>query len=194
LQVPRLALRWRHWGCHVPIMTPTLADPEIAAAVFTQHLADLWATGRPVRLGWERVAIDNLHVVVKLPAKRASGTVDPYYFRLGAEYYDAAPPTVAVVQPHDWTIAPEPSRWFPRIEPRPTWFGLHSAYDWPDRTKRQLVCFTFSAEYYMTDHSPKDTERWQQGRHTVAATLCRLAEVLLPPYYQHPSNEKGSGK
>jgi len=57
--------------------------------------------------------------------------------------------------------------------------------------KRQLVCFTLGAEYYMTDHSPKETERWQQGRHTVAGTLFRLAEVLSPPYYKFPSGDKG---
>jgi hypothetical protein len=176
----------------MPITPPAPADPEIAAAVFKQHLDHLWASGRPHQLGWDRFHLDDLHVVVMLPARRITGEIEPYYFRLGAEYYDAAPPTVAVVQPKDWTIASEPSRWFPRIQPKPPWFGLHSAYDWPDRIKRQLVCFTFAAEYYMTDHSPKETERWQQGRHTVAATLFRLAEVLSPPYYRCPSSEKAT--
>lgn len=175
----------------MPIICPAPADPEIAAAVFKQHLDELWASGRPDHLGWERIHLDDLHVVVKLPAKRTTGKTEPYYFRLGAEYYDVAPPTVAVVQPTGWTIASEPSRWFPRIEPKPLWFGLHSACDWPDGKKRQLVCFSFTAEYYMTNHSPKESERWQQGRHNVAATLFRLAEVLSPPYYKWPSDYKG---
>jgi hypothetical protein len=128
-----------------------------------------------------------MHAVVMLPGVRLSGEIDIYYFRLGAEYYDAAPPTVTLVQPEDWAVAANPSKWFPAFEPNPPWFGLHSAYDYPDKTKRQLVCFTFSAEYYMTDHSPKPSERWTQGRHTVSATLSRLAEVLRPPYYQRPT-------
>jgi hypothetical protein len=171
----------------MPVAPPSPADPEIAAATFEQHVRQLWETGRPDRLGWERSAVDPMHFVIKLPATRPNGQVDHYYFRLGAEFYDAAPPTVALVQPDAWTIAPEPSRWFPVFEPKPSWFGLHSAYAWPDGTKRQLVCFTLAAEFYMTDHSPQASELWQQGRHTVAATLYRLAEVLSPPYYQRPS-------
>lgn len=171
----------------MPVTPPSPVDPEIAAKTFQQHLEGVWLTGRPDRLGWLRISLDPLHVVVKLPAKRPEGEVDHYYFMLGARYYDAAPPTVALVQPDEWSLAPEPSRWFPLFNSRPRWFGLHSAYSWPDGSKRQLVCFTLAAEYYMTDHSPQDSERWQQGRHTVAATLNRLAEVLSPPYYQGPS-------
>lgn len=166
---------------------PSPADPEIAAATFDAHLDRLWATGRPARAGWELIRLDSLHTVVKLPAKRPGGEVDHYYFRLGAVYYDAAPPTVELVRPGDWAHAPHPSRWFPVIEPKPRWFGLHAAYGFPGGQSRQLVCFTFAAEYYMTSHSPNDSERWRQGRHTVAATLYRLAEVLAPPYYQRPS-------
>ena len=163
------------------------ADPEIAAATFKLHLDQLWATGRPNRLGWERIDLDPLHVVIKLPARRATVQVDHYYFRFGAEYYDAAPPTISLVKPMDWGIAPAASEWFPVIEPKPSWFGLHSAYDWPGGLKKQLVCFSFSADYYMTDHAPSESERWQQGRHTVAAAIFRLAEVLSPPYYQRRS-------
>lgn len=39
----------------------------------------------------------------------------------------------------------------------------------------------------MVDHAPKDSERWQQGRHTVSATLSRLAEIFSPKYYRGPS-------
>jgi len=172
----------------VPIVAPAPADEEIASATFWWHLNQLWEGGRPTRLGWGRIDLDSLHVVVSIPAQRSTGEIDDYFIRLGAEYYDAAPPTVAIVQPSGWTIASAPSRWFPVIKGPPSWFGLHSAFpSWPDKSNRQLVCFSFAAEYYMTDHSPKDSERWQQGRHTVAATLFRIAEILFPPYYQKPS-------
>ena len=163
------------------------ADPEIAAATFKQHFDRLWTGGRPARLGWERIELDPMRVVVKLPAKRPTGEVDHYHFLLGADYYDAAPPTVALVKPDDWTHAPGNSKWFPVLEKLPGWFGLHAECPWPDGTKRQLVCFSFTAEYYMTDHSPKDSERWQQGRHTVSATISRLAEILSPTYYRKPA-------
>jgi hypothetical protein len=170
-------------------MFPTPADPEIAAVVFGEHIDRLWATCRPLQLSWERMVLappDPLHAVFKLPAKRPSGEIDHYYVRLGAEYYDPAPPTVAFVQPDTWTPAVELSRWFPKIEPKPGWFGLAANHRFPNGEVKQLVCFTFTAEYYMTDHSPTDSERWRQGRHTLSATLFRLAEVLAPPYYREP--------
>lgn len=164
----------------------TLADPEIAAATFQLHLDKLWQSGRPEKMGWERRELDRMHTLVRLPATRPTGEVDHYLFRLGADYYDAAPPTVALVTDDGQTYAPQPSIWYPVIE-NPPWFGLHAAYQFPDAGQRQLVCFSFAAEYYLTNHSPNETERWQQGRHTVAATLFRLSEVLSPRYYRRPS-------
>jgi hypothetical protein len=171
----------------VPVRNLARANPEIAAATFKDHLDRLWATGRPTRLGWLRNDVDALHTVVTLPAKRPSGEIDHYYFRLGAKYYDAAPPTVALVEADGVTHAPENSKWFPVLESKPDWFGLHAKYTWPSGPARQLVCFTLSAEYYMTNHSPKESEEWRQGQHTVAATLYRLAEILSPQYYRKPA-------
>lgn len=166
---------------------PVPADPEIASAMFHRHLDDLWATGRPKEQGWGLIKLSELEVVVTLPAKRLDGTRDWYFLKLGAQYYDLSPPTVAFVNPVDWSPAAQGTRWFPVISPNPPWFGLHHETGFPDGTKRQLVCFSFTAEYYMTNHSPTPEIAWQKGRHTVAATLNRLAEVLLPLYYQRPS-------
>jgi hypothetical protein len=150
----------------MPVRQLALADPEVAAAVFKAHLDRLWDGGRPDRLGWIRSDVDPLHTVVALPATRPDGMRDTYYFRLGAEYYDAAPPTVSLVEPDGVTHPPQASRWFPRLQ-NPPWFGL-------------------AAEYYMTDHSPTESQEWRQGRHTVAATLFRLGEILSPAHYQGP--------
>jgi hypothetical protein len=171
----------------LPVRNLPRANPEIAAATFKNHLDRLWATGRPTRLGWLRNDVDTMHTVVTLPAKRSSGEIDQYHFRLGAEYYDAAPPTVALVEPDGITHAPEVSRWFPILESKPDWFGLHAKYPWPGGPARQLVCFTLSAEYYMTDHSPTESQEWRQGQHTLAASLYRLAEILSPKYYRRPA-------
>jgi len=170
----------------MPVRHLPLADPEIAAVTFKVHLDRLWGNGRPERFGWVRKDLDALHTLITLPAKRRSGEVDTYHFLLGAEHYDAAPPTVALVEPDGHTHPSAASKWFPVIDPRPPWFGLHAEYHWPDGHQRQLVCFSFAAGYYMTDHSPKESEEWKQGRHTVAATLYRLAEVLSPNHYRGP--------
>ena len=166
------------------------ADPEVAAATFAQHLDAYWSTGRPQALGMERIKEGSLHSVIGLTARRASGKTDPYFVLLGAEYYDAHPPTVMFVRPggaDDWPEAKAGTIWYPTIK-FPAWFRLHNSYQLEGQSQtRQLVCFSFTAEYYMTNHNPTDTQRWVQGRHTIAATLNRLQEVLLPPLYQEPS-------
>jgi hypothetical protein len=170
------------------------ADPEVAAATFAEHLDAFWSTGRPQALGMERTKIDSLHSVVSLSAKRSIAKTDRYFVLLGAEYYDAYPPTVMFVQPIEpdgWLEAKNRTVWYPTIKfpPQPPpWFLLHSAQQIEGYSQpRQLVCFSFTAEYYMTNHNPTETQKWVQGRHTVAATLNRLQEVLLPPLYQEPS-------
>jgi len=170
----------------VPVNPPALVDVEIAAATLRQHLDELWTTGRPDKKGWQLTWIDDLHLIVRMPAHRKDGTIDHYHIHLGGEYYDAGPPTVGFIDPDTKERTNKKSKWFPKINPTPPWFGLHEAYHYPDKTSRQLVCFTGSAEFYMTDHSPKETEKWQQGEHTVAMTLNRLQEVLSQPYYVGP--------
>ena len=169
-------------------------DPEVAAAMFRVHLDGFWATGRPQSLGMERTDIDPLHSMVGLLARRPGSSPDRYFVKLGAEYYDAYPPAVAFIKPLEdgkWVEASDKSRWLPGIKfpkDQPVWFGLHPSYLFSgESAPRQLVCFSFTAEYYMTNHNPKDTERWTQGRHTLAATLNRLHEILSERFYQGPS-------
>ena len=177
------------------IQRPAPADPAIAEATFRKHLDELWATGRPARLGWERSAIDGLHELVGLPAERSDGTVDRYHVLLGAEYYDAAPPTAAFVERDTLKEAQPNSAAFPTFASVPPWFHLHAGYQFPPEFQangsatRQLVCFTGTAQYYMVDHAPPEEAIWQQGRHTLAMTLNRLHEVLHQPYYRAPSDE-----
>lgn len=171
----------------MPVVLPALADPQIAVATFASHLDSLWATGHPAQAGWERTVLTPMCTIVSLPGVRPDGARDSYFIKLGAEYYDAAPPTATFVDPASWSDATEPSRWYPLIENKPGWFGLHNAYKFLDGTTRQLICCSIVAQYYMTDHSPTETQRWRQGQHTVAATLYRLAEVLGPRYYRKPT-------
>jgi hypothetical protein len=177
------------------IERPALVDPKVAAKTFAAHMNELWASGRPDKLGWRRISIDPLHEVVLLPARREDGTVEDYYVQLGAEFYDRWPPTVAFVVPETWEEAPGNSRWFPMIE-GVGWFALHTGVAFPQEyavngeAARQLVCFTGSAQYYMVDHAPPESAIWRQGERTVSMTLSRLHEVLNPPFYKHPAGEE----
>ncbi len=170
----------------MPVNHPTRSDPQIAAATFRQHLDDFWLTGRPTSKGWGRIELDEMQTVIALPGIKSDGWRDWYFVKLGAEYYDAAPPTATFVSPADWSDAPDNSRWFPVLDQLPGWFGLHGAYDYKDKSKRQLICCSMVAQFYMTDHAPKATEIWQQGKDTVAATINRLAAILGPAHYRRP--------
>ncbi len=168
------------------------SDPEIAARTFGSHLDTYWCNSGRDEKGWSRVTTDDLHTVVTIPARRADGGTDEYYVRLGAEYYDTYPPTVLIVVPKSgWPRARAGTPWWPLVT-SPNWCALHDSYQYCDAQGQrlfegQLVCFSMTAEYYMSNHGPTEAQRWTPGRHTVAATLSRLGEILSPPHYGGPS-------
>jgi hypothetical protein len=162
-------------------------DPEVAAVAFATDLDRLWAGGRPEQRGWKRTPIDPLTEIVEMPARLVGGGEDSYLLRLEAGHYGPHPPAVKFVEPGSWDPAGGGSRWFPRLEAVPGWFGLHATYDYEDGSKAQLVCFSFNLDYYISGHNPQTDEVWAQGRHTVAATLNRIHEILGPEYYRGPA-------
>jgi len=166
---------------------PVKVDGEVAAEKFRRDLE--WLGGdRARQLALQLIAQERMHAVVCIPAVQADGRRDDYYVRLGAEYYDKWPPTAAFVKPESLEIAAAGTRWLPSIQCQGiSWFGLHAPYNSGGLYLPQLLCFTFTAEYYMVPHSPSEDSVWRQGYHTLAATLSRLSEVLQPPHYGGPS-------
>jgi hypothetical protein len=127
--------------------------------------------------------------------------MDPYFVRLDARWYDQYPPKIAFVElTRDWPDARDGSRHYPAIAGSPTsdgrsypgqaavQFALHDSYSYGDGDRRQLVCFSHSFDYYISGHGPTDEQRWQQGVHTLSATLTRLHAVLQAPSYLGPSH------
>ena len=165
---------------------PVQTDPEIAAATFRTHLERLAASGAVKELGVTWDFIDNLHVLVHFEGLRADGTRDPYRVLLGAEFYDLWPPTAAFIDPETMQPPVATSPWWPAIT-NPPWGAFHHAYPFQNAQPRQLICITFVAEYYMTQHNPSELSVWRQGKHTVAATITRIAELLRSPIYRQPS-------
>ena len=170
---------------------PVKVDVEIAAAKFAQDLE--WLRGdRARQLGLRLTKHDRMDAVIRIPGIRAGAQEDDYYVCLGAEYYDKWPPTAAFVKPESWELAAPGTRWLPKIQCQGiNWFALHAPYSGNFNGRivslPQLLCFTFTAEYYMVPHSPPEESVWRQGYHTLAATLSRLAEVLRQPHYKGPS-------
>lgn len=177
---------------------PALADPEIAAAVFADHVARVGGGVQARERGWAFTWLDAMHVVVAVTGTRPDGQRDGYYLKLGAEYYDRYAPTTSFVCPprpaagnapgrDGWTEAPAGSRWLPNV-PQLPWFAIHSGYgNFADGVARQLVCCSMTFEYYITGHGPTVGQQWRQGRHTLAATLNRVHDALNSPNYQGPA-------
>ena len=160
-------------------------DPAVAAALFDRDLQQFWATGRPHAQGWELQCPTPLRAVVTMPAVRSSGERDKYFVQLAGTYYSTWPPLVIFITPDGTEVLGE-SRWIPSIN-NPGWIAIHPSFDYAGGKKAQLVCYSLNAAYYMTDHSPSPSQVWQQGHHTLAASLTRLQEVLQPPHYRGPS-------
>lgn len=173
---------------------PDPVDPEIAAVTFDQHLTQFFQSGRGAGEGWERIDLDPLHAVIRVPAARPDGTHDYYFVLLGAEYYDVWPPTAAFVRSDSnggWPQATPDTRWWPSQQNAPGFpFGLHHNRKFEDGTVGQLLCFSHTFEYYISGHKAKETEAWRQGTHTVSATLNRIAMVLTAPNYKGPSGDR----
>ena len=168
---------------------PVKVDEEVAAAKFVQDLG--WLNSpRAEQLGLRLVMQDRMRAVIRIPGVRANSEEDDYYVRLGADFYDKWPPTAAFVKPSGWELATPGTRWLPRIQCQGiNWFALHAPYGNGNFTLPQLLCFTFTAEYYMVSHAPPADSVWRQGYHTLSATLSRLAEVMKHPHYQGPSGQ-----
>ena len=163
---------------------PTAVDPEVAELTFNEHLDELWRSGLPATHGWGRIPLNKLHTVIVLWADRG-GAKEHYFIRLGGEYYDRWPPSVSFVEPSEWQPVKANCRWWPAVN-CPSWLGLHINHAL-NGNPGQLICFSFTAEYYMVDHNPGESAVWTPGVHTLSATLCRLQEALSPPYYHGPS-------
>jgi len=169
-----------------------VADPDIAAATLTAHMDDLWASGHPERNGWKRTRLDPLRWVVEMPAHAPDGEEMNFFVLVDGRCYDLHPPDVLFVRPDDWQPATE-GRWWPKTDPAgdspaDQWFGLHPAYPFDQgRRPGQLICFSFTLGYYQSDHAPTEEQTWTQGRHTVAATLSRVADILSPTYFRGAS-------
>lgn len=182
---------------------PDPADPEVAAAVFAHHLDRVRAGAQARAHGWTFTTVDPLRTVVAMSASRADGTDDRYHVMLGAQFYDLYPPTVMFVNPapgaDGWREAAPTSRWLPVVGGI-NWFAVHPNYQYPPHQiaselytpPRQLVCCSMILEYYISNHNPTGGQRWQQGRHTLGATLTRIQDALTIPYYQGPAGADDS--
>lgn len=178
---------WRDRRRH-PDVAAVIPAHTLARAAAEAHLEKIGP--RLSEWGWQTTWVGEVQLRVDATGIRADRQIDPYVVDLDFSTYDIEPPRVQFVLPDPYGQRPSiTSRWWPRFDGTPPFeFALHHEYLYDNGTRSgQLVCFSHSRDYYKSDHSPQPSQRWQQGKHTVAATLTRLRHVLTAPYYQGPS-------
>jgi hypothetical protein len=180
---------------------PELVDPEIAARLLNEHLDEFFATSpRVTETDWcqHDDAGATLSRIVGIPAVRPDGTKDRYHLCVDASYYDTWPVRVTFVgrcggcdgDPAagqvggPWMRARLGQLSYPRFEgATPFEFALHDSYSYPAGREGQLICFSYSFDYYLSGHNPNDGQKWRPGKDKVVATLSRLFVVLNSTAY-----------
>lgn len=189
--------------------TPEPIDPEVAAALLSADL-ELFFAHSPVasnqRDSWcTHPTDDDRIVIVGLPARP---TTDPhtglrqrhrFHVLLDANCYSTWPVRcifVAFDEASGWSRARINSPDYPFIAgspgapagpATPFEFALHDDYAFSDGRHDQLICFSYSLDYYKSGHNPAAGQQWCASEHTVSATLSRLYAVLNSPAYLGPS-------
>jgi hypothetical protein len=156
-----------------------IADPHRGRAQFAEHLLRVLAGRTLDQLGWITAGPLTLFV----PVAAGVGGTDDYLVRLGFEYYAEWPPTVQFINPQ--TRAFDTARdlyWLPRVE-GDGGFAVHPQYTNPNYTG-QLVCCSFTAEFYRMLHPVNVEHLWDRQRHTFLATISRIQQALRSPYYK----------
>jgi hypothetical protein len=185
------------------VTTPQPVDAMVAAATAAAHLDDFFNYSPHIGDDWTRHDTgDPLRHVVGVPVRGDSGVASTTYLvELGFSHYDTWPPRVTFVEPDEngqWARAGLGSSAYPLffnspgapVDPNcvtPFQFALHDAYSFPDGRVTQLVCFSYSLDYYTSNHAPTPEQRWTSGRDRLDATLNRLFKVLNSTAYAGPS-------
>lgn len=156
-----------------------IADPHRGRAVFAEHLPRVLAGRTLEECRWSVAGPLCLFVPVCAGPEGA----DDYLLRLGFEYYPTWPPTAHFVNPQ--TLSFDGARdlyWLPRVE-GDSGFAVHQVYQHSNYSG-QLVCCSFTAEFYLILHSVNSEHLWDSERHTFGATISRVHQALRSPFYK----------
>lgn len=182
---------------------PTPVDPEVAAALLRSHLEDFFDYSPRVGAapGWEyEIGPNPVSAIVQMPSRSIDGGApDRYTLQLDATYYDTWPVAAVFVQAEvdGWRRARLGGNAFPLLRGSPGApsgegvgfeFALHDDYTWPDQCKGQLICFSYNLDYYTSNHTPNENQKWRPGADRLDATLSRIHAALTSSAYLGPSS------
>jgi hypothetical protein len=170
------------------------ADPHRGSAAFDGHLPRV-LNGRTLeQLGWRRP--NPLTLLVPTTARPLESHTDDFMLRLGFEYYPEWPPTASFVNPATFGFDPtQDLYWLPQVV-GDSGFAIHATYD-NHHYRGQLVCCSFTAEFYLSIHGVQSEHVWNADRYTFGATIHRVERALRSTYYQgrhapRPTGEKAA--
>lgn len=156
-----------------------VADPHGGLAKLNEHLPRVLAGRTLEELGWRRPS----PLTLIIPVFGGTATNDPYTLRLGFEYYAEWPPSALFVNPETLTFDPQRDLpWLPVVAGDPG-FALHASYN-NTHYIGQLVCCSFTAEFYLSLHGVQTEHVWDSKRHTFGATIHRVERALRSEYYK----------
>lgn len=149
---------------------PVASDPVAASAA--------WRAAAPAALdGLTWTEESDLRIRVDLPAARSDGGTDLYVARLDFTWYPEWPPSVTFLNPE--THAPDAAAW-PQVHGCGH-LALHPSYG---GAPAGMVCNSMFFEFYFWGgHAAEGVHAWDAQRHTFAASINVLREVLRPPFY-----------
>ena len=176
-------------------MSVSPTDPVLARTEVRAKLSRLLEDGIPDNRCW-KLEYSDLQgrpvLYVYIPSRRADGTPHSsgeFLHKLTFEAYPAFPPRIEFVNPdtkaYDTSGAPQSPKdapCVPKLASRPpnTDVGFHIFYP---QLGRQLVCHSLSLDYYLTNHSPTEGQRWTPGQHTFVSSLMLHDMLLQEPYF-----------
>lgn len=160
-----------------------VADPHGGRAKFEAHLPRVLGTSTLEGLGWRKPNLLTLLV----PVFGGPHQADEYLLRLGFEFYSEWPPTATFVNPKTLRFdADRDLYWLPRIEGDPG-LAVHAKYQATGSTS-QLICCSFTAQFYQVLHSVQPEHVWNAEHFTFGATIHRIQRALQSAYYRGRMN------
>jgi hypothetical protein len=127
--------------------------------------------------GW--ASPDDLTLLVPLFGTTANGRKDAYLLRLYFDHYPAWPPSALFVNPLTLEFKhPDDSRWVPKADGHQE-IAFHTNYN----NQGQVICCSFTLEFYKVNHSVKEELVWQEAKHKFTSTIAAIKRGLVAPYY-----------
>lgn len=170
-------------------MTLNKNNPEIAKSQFKEDIEFVLNHHYREHFDWNiEYNIEKLNMKVDLWSfDENHNKLDDFHTLMDLSYYRTYPPGVIFVNPETNKFnSNEDLKWLPKLATPPPGvnIGFHSSYNnYSEGDPRQLVCNSMVLEYYMSNHTPTENEKWDSTRHNLIATLNMLQMTLKKPYY-----------